>query len=749
MRYCLLTIALTSLLSVAFGQNGEISGKITDKNSNEALIGVNISIKNTTIGASSDIEGNYRISVPAGNHEIEYSYLGMEKQVKDVSLSAGEKLTINITMVEGVQEMDVFVVTSSKYKKKIDEEIVSMEVLKQESINNANFKLDDALNRVPGFNMLGESPSIRGGNGFAAGAASRVVFLLDGLPVLRPDNGEIFYEILPLENLQQVEIIKGASSALYGSAAMNGIVNVITADPRNKPFTKLMVNYGFHQKFGNELYTNWWESNVRPFGEGSLVHMRKFKDFDISIGANYFQDKSYLQFNERVRARANIKLRYYPKKIEGLTVGVNSNLMHQSGGSFFIWAGLDSLILRPREVASDKSRTINIDPYVLYFDKNDNQHSLRTRIFDIYHETTEGAKANTTQYLAEYNYITTFKKGYNMAAGITGYYTKTKSLTFGDHDAANFGTFMQMDKKFFDRWTLTAGLRMEYFKVDTLKTENEIRLFKKKDGSYPTIPVKPVIRIGSSVELREGTFLRASYAQAYRFPTIAELFVNTRRSGTFTFPNPDLVPETGWNAEIGIKQAFRVSNWVAYVDVAGFVTKYNNMMEFIFDNSIIGFRADNVGNARIRGIEISSFGQGKIFKLPFDYMIGYTYIDPKNTDSMNTSDNNALLKYRMKHSAKANIDVTYRNFTFGMSGVYNSFMENVDNFITILKGVTKFRKQNFGGDLIIDTRVGYKFSEEARINFIVKNLLNEDYTLRPAFLEAPRSYTFQLTYQFQ
>lgn len=72
------------------------------------------------------------------------------------------------------------------------------------------------MNKVPGVNMLGKTISIRGGSGFSDATGNRVLALLDDMPIISPENGSIRWETVPIELLEQVEIIKGTASALYG-----------------------------------------------------------------------------------------------------------------------------------------------------------------------------------------------------------------------------------------------------------------------------------------------------------------------------------------------------------------------------------------------------------------------------------------------------------------------------------------------------------------------------------------------------
>jgi len=82
-----------------------------------------------------------------------------------------------------------------------------------------------------------------------------------------------------------------------------------------------------------------------------------------------------------------------------------------------------------------------------------------------------------------------------------------------------------------------------------------------------------VIRAGVNYQAAKFTFIRASYGQGYRFPSIAERFVKTSMGGMNIFPNPELKPETSWSSEIGVKQGFKLWTWNGLIDVAGFLDR--------------------------------------------------------------------------------------------------------------------------------------------------------------------------------
>ncbi|TVR76058.1 MAG: TonB-dependent receptor, partial [Chitinophagaceae bacterium] len=302
-----------------------------------------------------------------------------------------------------------------------------------------------------------------------------------------------------------------------------------------------------------------------------------------------------------------------------------------------------------------------------------------------------------------------------------------------DHQSWNYATFTQIDKKFFNRLTLSFGTRYEIFSIDD-EMDNSGLLF----------------RGGANFLLTEGTYLRGSYGQGYRYPTIAEKFVETIRGGINVFPNPDIQPESGWSAEMGVKQMFRVSDWVGYLDFSAFLTEYRDMIEFtlVSRNNQIGFVSKNVSDARISGFEFSGFGTGNLFGLPTNLIFGYTYINP--IDLIDTTDTGAqeILKYRFRHSAKFDAETTFKNIFAGFTITYNSFMERIDPAFALINGLREYREENNTGDWVLDVRLGYNISERSKLLFIAKNLLNREYSLRPAYIEPPRNFTVQFSHEF-
>jgi iron complex outermembrane receptor protein len=329
--------------------------------------------------------------------------------------------------------------------------------------------------------------------------------------------------------------------------------------------------------------------------------------------------------------------------------------------------------------------------------------------------------------------------------------------------------YTQLDKKW-NKLNISLGARYESFSLNS-----EDKYLVDGDSINELKAGKPVFRTGINYQVAEATYVRASWGQGYRFPSMAELFISTNQSGLEIYPNPELKPESGWSSEIGIKQGVKTGKWMGYIDVAAFIQQYDDMMEFSFGkwgegDQDLGFKSVNVGETRITGAELSVSGQGKINpNLTINIIAGYTYMNPVSLDLdhaydefeignitypltyRNSGSDSTMLKYRYKHIAKADVEVVYKGISIGGSMRYNSFMKNIDQIFTTtlvenlgIKGINDAREKFEDGDLIIDLRAGYQMTKTARLGLIVNNLLNREYMSRPANMMPPRTIAMQL-----
>jgi outer membrane receptor protein involved in Fe transport len=856
LAYCLLFFSAT-----IFAQNAKIEGTIKDEKG-EGLIQANVIIDAAKGQATvSDFDGNYELSVPAGTYTVTYRYIGKEDVIVKITLKEGDVVTKNISLKEKERLMDQVVVTGSKYGKKLSEETISMDVLNNTTLNNQNITdLQNGMQKVPGVTIADGQAQIRGGAGWSYGAGTRVSVLYDDLPVTTADADDAKWSMIPMENVDQVEIIKGAASALYGSGALNGVINARMAYAKDKPVTKVTSYVGFYDSPTKTRELKWWTGAPQWMAGVNLADRRKIGQWDLVFGAAYNNDRGYLsggQVPTTIKTasgtdsivipgtesgaggqdgRLNAKIRYrFKNKLEGLNVGINLLGYWSWGTTFFLWNGTGNQGYRPfpgTVTKYDNGRYI-IDPFINYFDTKGNNISLKYRLLNSSNINSTGQGSIANRHIIDLSYSRPFevsnKISLNFLAGVGGRIDKVRPpdnpndtftgvnrqniidsigyipnpYLYGDkgHDAYNASVFAQVDAKFFNRLTVSLGARWEYFNVDGANS--------LKDLTYP------LFRLGVNYQAHKATYIRGSFGQGFRYPSIAERFVTTSLGPIGIYANPKLKPEKGFSAELGLKQGFELgkkSGWVGFVDLSAFWNQYQNMMEFTFGpfggpGSVsfgAGFSSQNIGNTRILGSEGLIGVEGKVKGLTINIAAGYTFIDAKSLNwndrlilfdskgdtvkpNFNSAYNNAnapanidtslleaytygmtssssknFLKYRPRHQFKLIFNLDHKFFDFNLDYQYIGFQENIDYaFISGLfstlggsafSGLTEYRANQIAngskGNHILNIGLGFKPVEKFKIQFIVKNALNEEWMTRPGQFQAPRSYTLQLSYKF-
>ncbi len=754
MKKIIYTTLLFFGVSQALLAQATIKGNIKDEKG-EAIIGA--TIKAGEKGAISDMDGNYELRLATGNYTIVCSYVGYDTQKKNVAAANNQTQTIDFQLVVSQNILDQLTVTSGRYEKKLSEVTVSMEVLKPDLIERNNTQsIDNVLQKVPGVSIIGGQPNIRGGSGFSYGAGSRVLIMVDDIPALQADAGSPNWNDFQIETIEQIEVVKGAASALYGSSALNGVVNIRTAYAKEKPLTTFSTFYTGYSDPKDKRQI-WYDK--QPFETGfSATHRRKINKLDLVLGTNWRVLQSFNQSTYDSTGRVTVGTRY--RINDRLSVGFNSNINFGKSKYFFYWEGGDSSVLRATpstETTSQKLR-YTIDPFINYFDKNGNRHKLLGRFYYV-DNTVSGGNQNTSQlYYGEYQFQRAWKSGFVLTSGLVTGSTFVKAELYGDasYRSYNIAPYLQVEQKI-GKLNLSAGARYEKNTVHSPDTIRPTKTSKKFDyiPNGITEEAKPVFRLGANYQVAEFTFLRASLGQGYRFPTIAEKFITSNLSAAFIIPNGKLGSETGSSSEIGIKQGIKIGNWNGFVDVALFQTDYQNMMEFVFIPQLIAFQSQNVGNTRIKGLETTVAGLGKIGNVNLGLLTGYTYIVPRFADfddpikgveiKKGLSVDYNILKYRFKHAFKLDAEASYKGFSLGYAVNYNSNIEAIDKvFETIIPGVKEFRALNNKGNTIMDIRASYSFAKYYKLSFLVKNATNIEYTLRPALLEAPRNVSVRL-----
>ena len=798
------TLLLICLAFFTFGQDGKIVGKVRD-DKGEILIGATIIFKkDVTIGAVTDEKGNFMLEVPAGKANLICRASGMITDTVQVNVLAGQTVTQDIILSAYVQEIDGVEVKVGKFDKAFEDQTVSMEVIKPALIENKNTRsIETALDQTPGLNILDGEPQIRGGSGFTFGVGSKVAVIVDDMPMLSGDAGRPEWGFIPVENIHQIEVIKGAASVLSGSSALSGSVHIRTAYPKIKPLTKVNVYSGFYSTPSND-YDAWWDDYPGIHGV-NFLHSRIIGNLDLVVGGNFNYDHGYIgppktdsvvatmfpdtisNFSENdlvsKRARINFNLRYRSKKIKGLNYGMNGNFMLSHSAMAFAWLNDTSGLYNayPGAVFLQDQFIFNLDPYVNFFTQTDGKHSLRSRILHVDNEMTANQSNRATTFYGDYMFQKTFPqlRKLDFIGGITGTFTDSYSNIYvgsgtPNNQLLNISAYTQLENKINKTLNLSVGGRLEYFQLNDTLTA-----------------MKPIFRAGTSIKIYQETYLRASYGQGYRFPTITERFIKTGVGNMGVFPNPNLKPESSWNAEVGIKQGLKFGKIYGYLDLAGFWQEYQNTIEYMFGiwhplttpqalGSSAGFKFLNTGESRVLGLDLSFSGIAKLSKKSeLTFMAGYNYIVPTTLtpdyvyaidsldrvfsyNSTSLDSTKGILKYRFLHNVKADMELMInKKIGIGVSAKYFSKIVNMDAIIKDFEKLTAdvdvlqdirymdyFDSHRFG-NWIFDARISYQISEQHKLAIIGANIFNRSYSLRPLKIEAPRTIMVQYTWKLE
>ena len=240
-------LSLAARSAVAQAGTGTVTGIIRDAETGVPVEGASVQVRGTLLTTVSNAQGQFILSgVPTAPHTLRYIAIGYAADsMPGLAVKAGESRTLDLVMHRTPLDLQEIVVTASRLSERRAETPASVAVLPFSEILARNVStINHALEFVPGVTFNGpDQMDIRGSTGFARGVGSRVLMLLDGHPALSADGGEINFRALPVIDLARTEVVKGAYSALYGSNALGGVVNLITTPVDDRPTTAARAHF--------------------------------------------------------------------------------------------------------------------------------------------------------------------------------------------------------------------------------------------------------------------------------------------------------------------------------------------------------------------------------------------------------------------------------------------------------------------------------------------------------------------------
>ena len=255
-----IVLLLQTALSFAQTRNSDahITGHIIDKSDGEHIPFASVAIRGTTIGTTTDETGHFLLrNVPVGEHILMASFVGYERAEQTVTVVANKTIEIKFELAPQSYGISEVVVTGSRYETNRRESPTIVNVLSAKMIEKiAPANVCDILNFQSGLRVdltcsnCG-APALRI-NGLS-GQYSQI--LLDSRPIFSSLAGVYGLEQLPAGMIERVEVVRGGSSALYGSSAIGGVVNIITKEPVRNSFT-LSNNTGIFGRGQTEVNTS-------------------------------------------------------------------------------------------------------------------------------------------------------------------------------------------------------------------------------------------------------------------------------------------------------------------------------------------------------------------------------------------------------------------------------------------------------------------------------------------------------------
>lgn len=628
--------------SAVWGQN-VLRATIKDAQSKEALIGVTATLQGTNKGASADQNGLIELkNIPDGKQIINFRLVGYQERIDTISFPLSNQIEI-LLFPEG-EELEEVTVTTTRSSRTIDDTPTRIEAISGE-------ELEEKGNMKPGDirMMLNESTGIQTQQTSATSYNSSIriqgldgkytQILKDGYPLYAGFSGGLsLLQIVPLD-LKQVEVIKGASSTLYGGGAIAGLVNLVSKVPKEQRELSFMLNgtsalgldiSGFYsQKFkkvGTTVFTSYNLGTPYDPAKIGFTAIPKYNRFTIN-------PRFFVYINQKTT----------------LNIGLNSTFENRIGG----------------DIKYIDNRGDNIHSY---FEKNTTNRQSTQVGFD--HHINDSAKLtfkNSISYYDRTIEIPNFKfSGIQLSSfSEANYHYKTKKSesliganlwtdrfkqnrynqsNVVDYDYTTFGVFLQNTWSATENFTLETGLRGDY---------------QNKYGFFPLPRISALLKVNPKVTMRLGGGL------GYKTPTVftedAER-IQFRNVLPIDIANTKAEQSIGGNFDINYKTPIS-ENVFFSINTLLFYTKVKNPLILSANSTNLYEFSQPNGYIDTKGIESNvklSFGDFKLF-------VGYTFADVKQHYNGNQTvfplvakhRLNNVLMYEIEEKLKIGLEVYY------------------------------------------------------------------------------------------
>ncbi|MBQ0397842.1 TonB-dependent vitamin B12 receptor BtuB [Providencia rettgeri] len=625
------------------------------------------------------------------------------KKSLPLSAAALAVLCATSSLASANNKTDQVVVSANRFEQPISSILAPVTVVTREDIDHwQSNTVIDVLRRLPGVDIaqnggVGQQSSL-----FIRGTESRhVLVLIDGVRLNQAGiSGSSDMSQIPISLVQRIEYIRGARSAVYGSDAVGGVVNIITR--RDNDGTTLNAGIGSHS------YQNYNGSTQQKIGENTTV----------TAAAAYTHTKGFDLAPKEVSPRQYDKDGFLSKS---LWLGVE----HQFSSEILAYA---------RAYGYDNRTSYDVSEYAGV--------SVDTR--KLYSRTYEtGLKYHQGKYSSSLMGSYGYSKDYNFDPR-KGQYSESANLDESKQYNIQWGNSYLLDKG-----NISAGIDYQrqsiepssYAMINEKQTLNNTGIYLT--GQYAiidSVTAEAAIRSdhhsefnwhttwqsGLSWEFHEGYKLVGSYATAYKAPNLTQLYAYSSSAYGTTLGNPNLKPEESKQWEIGVEGTTGPLFWQ--------VNAYHNDID-----NLIAYKSgyptstyENIGEAEIKGVEwVGEFETGILH-----HQVTYQYVDPRNKKT------DKVLERRAKQQVKYQLDWAIDKVDMGLT--YQYIGSRYDNDYSQFPS----RRVKQGGVSLWDLTAAYPITSHLTIRGKIANMFDKDYETAYGYRTAGREYFLTGSYNF-
>lgn len=583
---------VTTILGLLFAMEAsaqwQITGTISDS-SGKPLPGATIAVKEIpTLGAIADADGRYEMQLPdQKTYTLYISFVGYDPVIEKVADVQSRNLDFRLK--ESSTAVEQVVVTATRTPKLLKDVPIVTRV-----ISNADIKQSDATHigdllqsELPGIEFsysMNQQVSLNM-SGFGGNS---VLFLVDGERMAGETLDNVDYSRLNMDNVERIEIVKGAVSSLYGSNAIGGVVNIISKESQEPWSVNLNGRYGAHneQRYGGSV-----GFNQGRFNSMTNVQYTSIDAIDLSKGTDNADIGDYSTIYGA--STLNIKERLVITAADGL------KFTARAGYFFRERDASESLKDRYRSFSGGlKGNYIITEADNLElsyaFDQYDKSDYLVPSSRDV-------RDYSNVQHTVRSLYNHTFANKHILTIG--GDYMRDYLMSYqfsdnGSHTQHTADAFAQFDWNPHRKFNLIAGLRFDWFSEANLSH------------------LSPKLGIMYKVE---NCSLRASYAGGFRAPTLKEMYMDFYMGNIFMiYGNPELKPETSHNFSLSAEYMKGRHSFT----VTGFYNLVDNRITTAWNQELSGQVYTNMSPLQVAGAEINATGR---YKCGVSWRVSYAY----------------------------------------------------------------------------------------------------------------------------